>query len=244
MTEEVEDVLVRATEVSRHYSMGSAGGLFRRGGTDGPSVTALDSVSLSVHRGELLGIEGPSGSGKSSLLHVLAGLEQPDEGTVWFEGTPLSELTGRERRRHRLEQVGIVFQRFHLLDAYTARTNVALPLVELGWPKDRRRSRAEDLLESVGLADRIDHRPGQLSGGEQQRVAIARALVTEPALVIADEPTGELDSAAGKRVIDELQDIAKDRAVVVASHDRETIAATDRVVTLQDGTLAEADRDR
>lgn len=200
-----------------------------------PTVTALDDVSVSIEPGEIVGLAGPSGSGKSTLLHLLAGLEQPDEGTVLFKETDIASLSARARRRHRLHNVGIVFQQFHLLDAFSAQTNVAIPLLELGVPKRKRRKRAAEVLERVGLGDRLEHKPGQLSGGEQQRVAIARALVTEPPLIIADEPTGELDSEAGSTVLAELKDVANERAVVVASHDHQTLDAMDRVIRLRDG---------
>nr|WP_290812193.1 ABC transporter ATP-binding protein [Halovivax sp.] len=206
-----------------------------RPGRDRPTVTAVDDVSLTVNRGEIVGLAGPSGSGKSTLLELLAGLDRPDRGAITVAGTDLASLSERELVRHRLTRVGFVFQDFRLLEAYTARTNVAIPLVELGVARARRRARAAELLERVGLADRTDHRPGQLSGGERQRVAIARALAAEPELLIADEPTGELDSDAGRRVLDELERVATDRAVLVASHDRETLAIADRVVRLRDG---------
>ena len=237
------DPLVVGDALSKVYSRTAASGsvLPWRSSDDQPSVTALEDVSIAVRPGEIVGIAGPSGSGKSTLLHLLAGLESPDRGRVVFDGTDLASLSARERRTHRLHNVGIVFQRFHLLDAFSARTNVALPLLEAGVSKRDRRERATDVLERVGLGDRIDHKPGQLSGGEQQRVAIARALVTEPPLVVADEPTGELDREAGDRVLAELDAVASDRAVVVASHDRRTLEAADRVVRLRDGHLIEPD---
>ena len=209
---------------------------------DRPTVTALEEVSISVHPGEIVGLAGPSGSGKSTLLHLLAGLEEPDQGTVMFDGTDLTSLSPRALRSHRLHNVGIVFQRFHLLEAFSARTNVALPLLEIGVSKRERRKRAATVLDRVGLGDRLEHKPGQLSGGEQQRVAIARALITEPPLVIADEPTGELDREAGTRVLDELEAVATDRAVVVASHDRQTLEAADRVIRLRDGQRYDVER--
>jgi len=130
-----------------------------------------------------------------------------------------------------------VFQRFHLLDSLSARANVALPLVELGIPKSERRKRATELLERIGLEDRITHRPGELSGGEQQRVAIARALITDPALVIADEPTGELDTATGRTILEVFKQVAEDRTIVLASHDQETLDICDRVIQLRDGAI-------
>ena len=228
------DAAVAADAVSRSYTRGG-GGLF--GGGDAPTVQALNEVSLAVHPGEVVGIAGPSGSGKSTLLHLLAGLDVPTDGTVTVAGENVATLSGRQRARLRLDNVGIVFQRFHLLDALSARANVALPLVELGYSKGRRRERAETLLAAVGLDGRLTHKPGQLSGGEQQRVALARALASEPALVVADEPTGELDSETGERVLDLLVDIADEQAVVLASHDQQALDVCDRVVHLRDGAI-------
>ncbi|MDT3435575.1 ABC transporter ATP-binding protein [Haloarcula sp. 1CSR25-25] len=225
---------VTADSVVREYTRGSTGVL---GQNDAPTVRALDGVSMAVTRGDVVGIAGPSGSGKSTLLHLLAGLDVPTRGTVSIDGDDISSLSQRQRARLRLNNVGIVFQRFHLLDALSARANVALPLVEQGESKRDRRKRAETLLESVGLGDRATHKPGQLSGGEQQRVAIARALVTEPALLVADEPTGELDSATGDQVLDLLVDVADEQAVVLASHDQQALAVCDQVIHLQDGTI-------
>jgi len=176
------------SDVTRRYADG--GGVM---GSGGPTVTALDSISLSVTAGEVVGIAGPSGSGKSTLLHLLAGLDTPTEGTITIRDTDIAALSSREQTRFRRDNIGMVFQRFHLLPALTARENVALPLVQAGVARSQRRSRASELLDAVGLADRASHRPGALSGGEQQRVAIARALAADPAVVIADEPTGELD---------------------------------------------------
>lgn len=221
---------VVCTDVTRRYH--GDDGLLTSGGR---TVTALDAVSLAVDAGEVVGIEGPSGSGKSTLLHVLAGLATPTEGTVEIGGTDLATLSRRRRTRFRREHVGMVFQRFHLLPALTARENVAVPLLGGGTPRGRRRERARELLDAVGLADRRDHRPGSLSGGERQRVAIARALATDPAVVIADEPTGELDRETGERVLDLLTEISDDRAVVIASHDANALDRTDRIVRLLDG---------
>lgn len=201
----------------------------------GRTVTALDSVSLSVAAGEVVGIAGPSGSGKSTLLHLLAGLDSPTAGSVVIRGTEIGSLSDRRQTKFRRDHIGMVFQRFHLLPALTASENVALPLVQAGLPQSDRRERAAQLLESVGLADRTTHRPQTLSGGEQQRVAIARALAADPAVVIADEPTGELDRDTGETVLDLLTEISTDRAVVIASHDEYTLDRTDRVINLRDG---------
>ncbi|WP_222912759.1 ABC transporter ATP-binding protein [Natrinema sp. SYSU A 869] len=233
--------VVTATDVTKTYTRGSEPGRIAQalGRSNPPTVRAIDSISLTVPEGEIVGLAGPSGSGKSTLLHLLAGLEQPTTGTVSFRETNLDTLSSRERTRHRLEHIGIVFQRFHLLDSLSARANVALPLVELGIGKRQRRQQATELLERVGLGDRITHRPGELSGGEQQRVAIARALVTDPMLVIADEPTGELDTEAGQKVLREFEGVAENRAVVLASHDHETLEICDQLIHLRDGEVTD-----
>lgn len=229
--------VVQATGVSKVYKLGSDPGRVGRlfGRERAPTVHALENVSVRIEPGEIVGLAGPSGSGKSTLLHILGGLEPPSSGSVRFQETDLATLSARKRTRLRLEHIGIIFQHFHLIESLSARANVALPLVELGVSRRKRRRRATDLLERVGLEDRIKHKPGELSGGEQQRVAIARALATDPTLVIADEPTGELDTETGRRVLAEFERIAEDRAVVLASHDRETLAIADRVIRLRDG---------
>ncbi|MFB6161397.1 MAG: ABC transporter ATP-binding protein [Haloferacaceae archaeon] len=233
------DPVVACVDVGREYVRGRGGGWFGRGG-DRPTVTALRDVSLSVDRGEFVGVAGPSGSGKSTLLHLVAALDTPTSGRVLVDGRDTAALSNRERTRLRLDRVGIVFQRFHLLPALSARANVAVPLVELGYSKGARRERAAELLSAVGLADRAEHEPGALSGGEQQRVAVARALATDPDLLVADEPTGELDTATGSRVLDLFAEVAADRAVVLASHDEQALDRTDRVVHLRDGRVVPA----
>ncbi len=235
-TEVSADAVVTGDDLVHEYTRGKG-----RLTSDGPTVRALDGVSVSIARDEVVGIAGPSGSGKSTLLHLLAALETPTSGTVRLGGEDVSEYGKRGRARLRLDHVGVVFQRFHLLPALSARANVALPLVEQGVSKGTRRERASARLEAVGLGDRASHNPGQLSGGEQQRVATARALVTEPDLVVADEPTGELDAATSDQVLSALAAVAEDRAVVVASHDEQALAACDRVLRLRDGRLVEGD---
>ena len=230
------DPIVQGHNLAREYTRGS-NSIFSN--QSAPTVRAIDDVSLAIQRGEVVGISGPSGSGKSTLLHLLAGLDVPTEGTVIIDDDDLSTLTSKQRAKLRLNTVGIIFQRFHLLNALSARANVALPLVELSHSKQKRSERAEGLLDSVGLGDRITHRPGQLSGGEQQRVAIARALATDPALVVADEPTGELDTESGSQVLQVLANVADDRAVVLASHDQQALDVCDRVVNLRDGQVME-----
>jgi ABC-type antimicrobial peptide transport system, ATPase component len=203
------------------------------------SVTAVDDVSVSVSAGEFVGLAGPSGSGKSTLLHLLAALDTPTTGSVRLGDTEVSQLSRGRRTQLRLDRVGIVFQHFHLLPSLSALANVALPLVELGYGKSRRHERASELLERVGLGDRLQHRPSELSGGEQQRVAVARALTTDPQLVIADEPTGELDTDTGGQVLDLMASVAEDRAVVLASHDQQALDRTTRQIRLRDGARVE-----
>jgi putative ABC transport system ATP-binding protein len=227
---------VTAVDVTRTYSRGGSGGLFG-GGRSATTVTALDGVSVSIERGEFVGIAGPSGSGKSTLLHLLAALDTPTRGRIEVDGTNTAKLGEKARSTLRRETIGIVFQRFHLLPALTARANVALPMVERGIGKSARRNRAEELLEKVGLGDRITHRPAELSGGEQQRVAVARALAGEPELLVADEPTGELDSVAGETVLELLEELATERAVIVASHDQAVLDRVDRTIRLRDGAV-------
>lgn len=222
--------------VTHHYQRGGRRGILRRR-RRGSTVTALQDVSVSIARDETLLLVGPSGSGKSTLLHLLAGLDRPSAGTITVGETEVSALSDRRLTRFRRDNVGIVFQDFRLIDALSARANVALPLVERGISKRRRREKATALLERVGLGDRLSHRPGELSGGERQRVAIARALVTDPVLVIADEPTGELDTDTGATVLDILAEVGSERAVVIASHDENTARIADRTLRLQDGRL-------
>jgi len=224
---------VRLEGVTHQY--GSSGGRLRS--SDERTVTALRNVSFDVAMGSIVGLEGPSGSGKSTILHAVAGLLVPTDGRVRLCGTDLTALSDAERTRMRRRHIGIVFQRFHLLPSLSARANVALPLVQAGISRSDRRARATTLLEAVGLGDRTTHLPGELSGGERQRVAIARALSTDPDVIVADEPTGELDTATGTDVLELLTDIGRDRAVVVASHDAATLSVADRVITLRDGRV-------
>jgi len=230
----VQDSVVTCRDVTRRYTRGSASRFSRQ---THPIVTALEEVSVDIRPGEFVGIAGPSGSGKSTLLHLLAGLDTPTEGEVTLAGTTTTGLSEQRRARLRLEHVGIVFQHFYLLPSISARGNVALPLVEYGVGKSTRREKATELLGRVGLEDRTTHKPGELSGGEQQRVAIARALVTDPEVLIADEPTGELDTETGERIIEVLRASTDDRAVIVASHDERVLEQTDRILRLHDGQL-------
>jgi putative ABC transport system ATP-binding protein len=182
---------------------------------------------------------GPSGSGKSTLMHLLGGLDRPSSGTLHIGGRDVADLSAGDLAKLRNETIGFVFQAFHLLARTTAVDNVALPLVYRGLRAGERRKRAAAMLGRVGLSHRLDHRPNQLSGGEQQRVAIARALVTEPVVLLADEPTGNLDQATGRAVLDLLEEINLERqvALVIVTHDREVAARARRQVELRDGEV-------
>jgi putative ABC transport system ATP-binding protein len=203
-----------------------------------PPVTALTGIALEVHPGERVAVIGPSGSGKSTLLHVAGTLERPDRGQVRIGGQDVSALPDAALSAVRAARIGFVFQQFHLLDHLDAVQNVALGLLYRGGPARARRAAAVDALDRVGLGGRLGHRPAQLSGGERQRVAIARALAGRPVLVLADEPTGNLDSAAGQQIVGLLAGPAADgTAVVVVTHDQAVAAAMRRRVAMQDGRI-------
>ena len=207
-------------------------------------VTALRGVTLEIHPGEQVAIMGPSGCGKSTLLHVLGCVEPPSGGLLRFGGRDVSGLSDGERSRIRLERIGFVFQRFFLLPMLTARENIELPMGECGLAKRARAARSTELLDYVGLAHRADHRPSQLSGGEMQRVAIARALANRPPLVLADEPTGELDEGTGQQVVDLLDRVHADgNTVVVVTHDQAIAARASRTLRMRDGRLFEDEED-
>jgi len=203
------------------------------------TVTALDGVDFCVQRGEFVAIMGPSGSGKSTLLHLLGGLDYPTSGEVYLNGVPLSGLSDDEITELRRHKVGFIFQFYNLLPTLSAAENVGLPLIIDNQPVARHRSRLEDLLKLVGLVDRADHRPDQLSGGQQQRVAIARAFVNQPEIVLADEPTGNLDSRSGSAVLELLRQTCREMraTIVMVTHDPRAASYADRVVFLKDGRI-------
>jgi len=220
--------VVHLDAVSRDYRMGEE------------DVHAVRRVSLAIGSGEYVAIVGPSGCGKSTLLHLVGVVDQPTSGTVMVNGERVDRMSDADATRFRLRNIGFVFQRFYLMPALTAAENVELPMAEAGLKKDERRARARELLAYVGLAARAGHRPSQLSGGEQQRVAIARALANKPALLLADEPTGELDARTGAEVIELLGRLNADgTTVVVVTHDEKLATAARRVVHMQDGQIVD-----
>jgi putative ABC transport system ATP-binding protein len=201
-------------------------------------VHALQGVTLEVERGDYVAIVGPSGCGKSTLLNLIGVIDQPTSGSVEVRGKRVEEMTDWEATSFRLHNIGFVFQRFYLMPILTALENVALPMAEAGVPKDERLQRASELLEYVGLSARKKHRPSQLSGGEQQRVAIARALANRPALILADEPTGELDAHTGAEIITLFRQVNADGAtIIVVTHDEELANAAKRKIHMRDGKI-------
>jgi putative ABC transport system ATP-binding protein len=206
---------------------------------EGVRVEALRGVSLEIAEGDHVALIGPSGSGKSTLMHLLGGLDRPTTGELRVGGRDIATLSAGELAKLRNETIGFVFQSFHLLARTTALDNVALPLVYRGLRAAERRRRAAAMLDRVGLGHRIRHRPSQLSGGEQQRVAIARALVTEPVVLLADEPTGNLDTATGQSVLGLLADLNAERgvALVIVTHDGEVAARARRQIAMRDGLI-------
>jgi putative ABC transport system ATP-binding protein len=208
---------------------------------NGAAVHALRGASLDVQAGEYVAIAGPSGSGKSTLLQLIGGIDTPSSGSVELLGTRLDALSDRELTRLRLTRMGFVFQRFHLLPVLTARENVELPMAEAGMGRRERRDRALELLAYVSLEHRAGHRATQLSGGEMQRVAIARALANQPALLLADEPTGELDAATGTEILSLFRRLNQDgTTLVVVTHDEQLAAEAGRVIHMLDGRIREA----
>jgi putative ABC transport system ATP-binding protein len=218
-------VRVAARDVRRRYGDGET------------AVDALDGVSLSIAAGELVAVMGPSGSGKSTLMHILAGLDRPTAGQVWIDGTDIARLGDTALTKLRRRHVGFIFQFFNLLPMLTAEENVVLPLELAGRARDRQW--VDELLHTVGLVARRDHRPSQLSGGQQQRVAVARALVTRPTVMFADEPTGNLDSAASAGILALLRDAvtAYGQTTVMVTHDPRAAAIADRILFLADGRI-------
>jgi len=221
-----ENIVIHAENLAKVYKMGTI------------EVHALRGVTFEIQRGEILSIMGPSGSGKSTLMNILGCLDRPSAGEYILDGERVSTLNDDQLASIRNRKVGFVFQSFNLLPRQTALANVELPMRYAG-ANNNRRQRARQALESVGLGDRMHHKPTELSGGQQQRVAIARALVNDPAILMADEPTGNLDSKSGKEIMELIMHLNRDRGttVIIVTHDPNIAAQTQRVIRLQDGLL-------
>ena len=222
------DAVIVTRNLQREYEMGSE------------RVRALRGVDMTIRKNEFVAIMGPSGSGKSTLMNLIGCLDTPTAGQYWLAGTEVSRMTDDELARVRNQQIGFVFQTFNLLPRASALHNVELPLIYAGLRTRERRERAERALASCGLADRMDHRPSELSGGQRQRVAIARALVTEPSIILADEPTGNLDSTTSEEIMKVLEELHRTRGqtIVMVTHEADIARHAARIVTLHDGRVS------
>ncbi len=220
--------ILRLVNLTRQYRMGSS------------VVEAVAGIDLNIARGEAVALVGPSGSGKSTLLNLIGGLDRPTSGEIWVDGENIARAPARNLVEHRRKRIGFIFQSFNLLPYRTALENVEVPLMLSNLPRAERRDRARQLLEQVGLGGRTDHRPSQLSGGEQQRVAVARALANRPAILLADEPTGNLDSATGTEVMRLLRDLnSHGLTLILVTHDMTVASYADKIVRLRDGKVVE-----
>ncbi len=226
---------VKTEDLTRVYSSGQI------------EVVALKDVNLSVKKGQFLGVTGPSGSGKSTLMNLLGGLDTPTSGRIKVQGRFISELSKQELALYRRYQVGMIFQSFNIISSYTALENVAFPLLFAGVGKKQRKQRAEHMLEKVGLSARRKHRPSELSAGEQQRVAIARALINQPKILLADEPTGNLDSSTSKKIVRILSDLNENQGltVIMISHEESLVESfAHEIIHLCDGKIIEQEKIR
>jgi putative ABC transport system ATP-binding protein len=227
----LSDEIIRTEGIKKDYVLGAE------------TVHAVRGVDLVIRRGEFVAVMGPSGSGKSTLMNMIGCLDTPSDGKYWLNGQLVSELSDDRLARVRNKEIGFVFQTFNLLPRATALHNVELPLVYAGVPSDERKRRASNALERVRLADRMHHKPNELSGGQRQRVAIARALVNDPSILLADEPTGNLDSATSEEIMRVFEDLATSgQTVIMVTHEADIAAHARRVVVLRDGMIASDDR--
>ncbi len=226
------DKIIQLEELARHYEMG------------GMTVKALDGIDMEIGRGEYVSIVGPSGSGKTTLFNMIGGLDRPSNGRVYIDGVDISKLDAYELAWLRCRKIGYIFQTFNLIPVLTAIENVSLPTVFAGLPRDEGLEKAAKLLISVGLGERLDHRPTELSAGQQQRVAIARAMANDPAIILADEPTGNLDLITGKEIIEILHNLNRDKnmTLIAATHDLKMIEASDRIIWMRDGQIEKIEK--
>lgn len=231
MAQEMSDTTIRTLGLERRYEMG------------GETIYALRGVDLEIGRGEYVAIMGPSGSGKSTLMNMIGCLDSPDAGEYWLNGRLVSEMKDNELARVRNQEVGFIFQTFNLLARADALHNVELPLIYSGMRRRERITRAKDALERVGLAERMHHRPSEMSGGQRQRVAVARALVTEPSILLADEPTGNLDSTTSHEIMELFRELHEGgHTIIVVTHEADIAENAHRTVLLRDGAIAEDTR--
>jgi putative ABC transport system ATP-binding protein len=219
--------MIKLEKINKEYHMGSE------------IIHAVADVSLDISAGEFIAMVGPSGSGKSTTMHIIGGLDSPTSGQVMVDNQDLSRASDRELSRYRNNKVGFIFQTFNLHPTYNAAENVALPLVFAGIPRKKRIEMAKQALDIVGLSDRYSHRPNQLSGGERQRVSIARAIVTRPAIILADEPTGNLDRKNGERIMELLSNLNRENGItmVIVTHDLEIARISRRIIMMRDGHI-------
>ncbi|MFW9928240.1 MAG: ABC transporter ATP-binding protein [Candidatus Thorarchaeota archaeon] len=223
----VNEIVLKCTDLKKNYKMGDV------------VVPALRGLSLDVSKGQMIAIMGPSGCGKTTLLNLLGGLDQPSEGNVEVGGKNIARMSDKELTKIRRHEIGFIFQTYNLLPVLTAFENVELPMLIAGLPKKERQTRANYLLEIVGLKDRKQHKPDELSGGERQRVAIARALANKPAIILCDEPTGDLDSETGERIVKLLKEVNKseNQTIIIVTHDQVVANQTEMIYRLKDGKI-------